>query len=687
MRAGRVVIVGGGFAGLTLAQRLERVVPATVEIVLVGAENHMVFSPMLAEVVGRSIEPLHVVVAGRQMVRRTRWLTATVNDVDLPGRRVGYVGYGGERVTLEYDHLVLACGSVVNVDLVPGIGAYAYPLKTLGDAMALGNDLLRRLEQASAEVDPQARARLLSVVVVGGGFSGVEVAGQMSEILEHTRRFYPELRDSAQRVILLQGADRLMPELNSVSLSAFAMRKLRKAGIDVRLGAIAQEVTATGVLLRSGEHIEAATVVSTIGTITNPLVASLGLPLDHGRLPTAPDMSVPGAAGLWALGDCALVPNAFDGRPSPPTAQFAMRQARQLAANLARAIAGTPTKPFRFRPLGMLASLGHQKAVAEILGLHLSGLPAWLMWRAVYLGKLPTLSRKLEVLVDWTWKLFFAPNVVELRISRTSGVGRAHYAAGELVIRQGERGDRLFVVETGTAAVFIDGNPEPVTTLRPGDTFGAHTLGVAEEGGRSPFSVRAVTALDLATVEREEFLRLAKSPGTIRAGLSRMIAARRGYERFVRLSNGRPELLDVKVGDVMERAAPTLAPTLTLVEVASRFDRTATGFVVVDERGRLAGYCGLSELHDAIRAWPPMDLPLSGFMRTTPPTVTEAQSLRDALGLLLREQIEWLPVLAADGSTRVIGMLELGEVFRRTASSSEDAPASTAVPDPAGHPP
>ena len=680
MRTSRIVIVGGGFGGVTLARRLEHLVPAAVEIVLIGAENHLVFSPMLAEVVGRSIEPLHVVVAGRRMVRRTRWLTATVTDIDMRGRRVGYVGEGGERGTLEYDHLVLVCGSVVNVNLVPGIAAYAYPLKTLGDAITLGNDLIGRLEQASAEVDPQARERLLSVVVIGGGFSGVEVAGQIGEVLERTRRFYPELRDSAPRVVLLQGADRLMPELNALSLSAFALRKLHKAGIDVRLGAIAEEVTATGVRLRSGERIEAAMVVSTIGTITNPLVTSLGLPLDHGRLPTEPDMRVRGATGVWALGDCALVPNAFDGRPSPATAQFAIRQARQLAANLARTIAGKQTKPFRFRPLGMLASLGHQKAVAEVLGFHLSGLPAWLMWRAVYLGKLPTLSRKLEVLIDWTWKLFFAPNVVQLRLSRTSGVGRAHYAAGEFVIRQGEAGDRVFVIETGTAAVFVDGSPEPVTTLRPGDLFGASASGVADEGGGSLVSVKAVTALNLATVERDEFLRLAKSPGALRAGVSRMVAARRGFERLARLSSGRPELLEIKVGDIMERGAPTLAPTLTLAEVVARFDRAATGFAVVDEHGLLAGYCGLSEIHDAMRALPPMDLRLSGFMRTSPPAVTEDQPLRDALGLLLREQIERLAVLAADGSRRVVGMLDPLEVFRRTASASDVAPASTAAP-------
>src|ERR1044071_3160230 len=204
MHTRRVVIVGGGFAGVTLAQYLERMVASDVEIVLISTENHFVFSPLLAEVVGRSITPLHVVVAGRQMVRRTTWMTAHVTDIELQNNRLSYLGGGEHRGSLTYDHLVLACGSVVNLNLVPGMAAYAYPLKTLGDAIYLGNDLIMRAEEAAVETDSLRRRRLLTTVIIGGGFSGVEVAGEIAAVAEATRRFYPTLKGERPPIPLLQ---------------------------------------------------------------------------------------------------------------------------------------------------------------------------------------------------------------------------------------------------------------------------------------------------------------------------------------------------------------------------------------------------------------------------------------------------------------------------------------------------
>ncbi len=427
MSSRRVIIVGGGFGGVTLAQHLERKLSPEVEIVLISSENHFVFTPMLAEVVGRSLSPLHIVVAGRQMVRRTTWLTAQVTDIDLQGNLVSYVGEGVARGTLTYDHLVLACGSVVNMNLTAGLSAYAYPLKTLGDAIYLSNDLIARMEEAAVDTDPARRRRLLNMVVIGGGLSGVEVAGAMAEIASEAGRYYPTLQGERPHITLLQRGDYLIPELNAPSLSSFARDKLRKAGVDVRLNTGAQEITAAGVRLTSGELIEAATVVSTAGTSPNPMIQELGLPLEHGRLFTDPDMSVRGASNVWAVGDCAIIPNAFDKRPSPPTAQFAMRQAKQLAANLARTFKGQPTRPFSFRALGMLASLGNRTAVAEIFGIRISGFIAWVLWRAVYLLKLPSLARKLEVVGDWTWSALFPPNIVQLQMSRTGGLGMADH--------------------------------------------------------------------------------------------------------------------------------------------------------------------------------------------------------------------------------------------------------------------
>src|SRR5262249_2086616 len=213
----RVIIIGGGFGGVTTAQHLERHLSHDIEIVLISSENHFVFTPMLAEAVGRAISPLHVVVVGRQMVRRTTWLTAQVTDIDLQKNQVSYVGAGGESEALTYDHLVLACGSVVNMNLIPGLAAYAYPLKTLGDAIYLGNDLIKRLEQAAVERDSLRRRRLLTTVVIGGGFSGVEVVGEIAEVAKETVRFYPTLKGERPRIVLLQRGDLLIPELNAPS--------------------------------------------------------------------------------------------------------------------------------------------------------------------------------------------------------------------------------------------------------------------------------------------------------------------------------------------------------------------------------------------------------------------------------------------------------------------------------------
>jgi NADH:ubiquinone reductase (H+-translocating) len=413
----RIVILGGGFAGVTLAQRLERLTNDRVEVVLLSSQNHLVFSPLLAEAVGREIAPLHVVVPGREMVRRTQWLTARATAVDRAARKVHYVSVAGEKGSLSYDHLVIACGSVVDLSTIPGLSTNAYPLKTLGDAVFLTNELIGKLEEASMKSDPVERRRFLTVVIIGGGFSGVELAGAINDLMGRVRRFYPQLQNDSIRIVLLQRGNRVVPELHSEALSEFALGKLRSLGIDIRLNTDAREIQHGKVLLASGESIEAEIVVCTVGNTTNPLLQTIELPLERGRLKTEADMRV--EKNIWALGDSASVPNAWDGKPSPPTAQFAMRQARQLAANLARVLRGQQTRPFSFRPLGMMASIGHHNAIAEIFGLRLSGFFAWILWRSVYLAKVPTFLRKLEVALDWTWSALFRPNIVQVPMSRT----------------------------------------------------------------------------------------------------------------------------------------------------------------------------------------------------------------------------------------------------------------------------
>ena len=411
-----VVILGGGFAGTMLAQRLVRKLPDGYRVGLLSKDNFITYSPLLPEVVGASILPGHVVAPIRQMAKGTHFYMVKVTDIDLDRREIHYLGDGPE--VIHYEQLVLACGVAVNLTMVPGMAKHGLPLKTLGDALFLRNRVIVRLEQAELRTNPEARRGLTTFLVVGGGFSGVEVAGEITDFLKAAVRYYPRIDKQDCRVVLLHGCERILPEL-SASLSAFALRKMRKRGIEIRLNARVAKVEDQGVVLDSGERIYGGTVIATIGMAPNPLIAELPIPKKRGRVETATDMSVPGHPGLWALGDCAAVTNAHDGQLSPPTAQFAIAHAKQLAHNLTRSIKGESTRPFSYRPKGQLSSIGHNKAVAEVYGVRFSGFVAWLMWRGFYLLKIPTLARKVRLYFEWNWEMLFPPDIVHLRFSRT----------------------------------------------------------------------------------------------------------------------------------------------------------------------------------------------------------------------------------------------------------------------------
>jgi len=414
-----IAIVGGGFAGAKLAQRLERRLPADWSIVLLSRDNFITFNPLLPEVVGASLLPGHVVAPLRQIATRTRVCMVQVTGIDLAAKTISYLGEGSGQVP--YDELVLACGQGANLAIVKGMARYALPLKTLGDSLFMRNRAIVRLEQAELQTDPELRRWLTTFIVIGGGFSGVETAGGLADFLRASRRYYPSLGDTV-RVHLVHGADCLLPEL-SASLGRFAEREMRRQGIEVHLNARAVRVDGRGILLADGTSLTGGTIICTIGTAPNPLIAELPFRKDRGRIETAPDMSVPGFAGVWAIGDCAAVPNAATRSLSPPTAQFADRQACQLADNLLRRIRSMPTRPFAFRPLGQLSAIGHNKAVAELGGVRIAGFVAWLLWRGVYLLKIPTLSRKVRLFLEWNWAMFFPPDIAHLGYVRTRRTG------------------------------------------------------------------------------------------------------------------------------------------------------------------------------------------------------------------------------------------------------------------------
>ncbi len=415
-----IVIVGGGFAGTTLVRTLERRVPPGTAITLVSDESYTTFNPMLPEAVGASVFPEQVVVPVREMLNPglgNRFIMGTVTGLDTEARVLHCRTLAGEMV-LPYAHLVLAFGNRARLDLLPGMAEHALPLKTVGDAMHIRNTVLRRLARIELESDPVLRHELGHFIVIGGGFSGVEVAGELVDCLHSIRRYYPQVREEELRVTVLHGTDRLLPEL-SPGLGAAALRSLRQRGVTVHLQARAASVSADGVQVKQGPMLRGQTVICTMGTEANPLALKLGLPMVQGRIEVAPDLAVPGWPGIWALGDCAAVPNALDGKLSPPTAQFAVRQARHLAANLLASIAHRPTEAFSYRCRGMMASIGHLKGVAEVGGVPLTGWMAWLVWRGYYLSQMPSFGRKLRIFWEWTWGMFFPPDITHLRFTRS----------------------------------------------------------------------------------------------------------------------------------------------------------------------------------------------------------------------------------------------------------------------------
>ena len=408
----RIVILGGGFAGVSAARRLERLAPRSRrwDVTLVSRSNYLLFTPMLAEVASGAIEAQHIAAPVRVACPRTRFLRGEAVGVDLTRRCVCVVARRRE-VELPYDHLVLAMGAEPTFRDLPGLAEHALTLKSLGDATAVRNHVIAQLEAAEGEQDDAERRRLLTFVVVGGGFAGTELLAELRDLVARVARFFPDIRGEAMRYLLVHSRDRILPEVSS-NLSHFALRQLRERGIEFRLGVRVAGATERALLLEGGERIDAATVVWTAGNQASPVVQAL--PFEKGpagAVKVDDTFRVPGAEGLWAIGDCAAIPDGGNGL-HPPTAQHALREGASVADGIAAVLGGRPPRPFRFESIGTLVALGHRTAVAELRGRRFTGFLAWLMWRAVYLGKLPGLEKKVRVLSDWVVDLAFPRDIV-----------------------------------------------------------------------------------------------------------------------------------------------------------------------------------------------------------------------------------------------------------------------------------
>jgi NADH dehydrogenase len=424
----RILILGGGFAGVYAAIHLEKIFARDddVEITLVSDENFLLFTPMLPEVPSSSIEAKHIVSPLRAFFRKVKFQNRMVQAVDLQ-RRVVLVSHcpACQKSELEFRYLVLALGSTTNFYGLPGAAENALPMKTLSDAMTLRNRVISVFEHADPQDDPRLRRAMLTFVVAGGGFAGAETVGQLRDFARTAGRYYPNIRPEEVRVVLVHSGPRIMPEI-SERLAAYAQKKLRDKGVEILLNTRIRSASAAWVELSSGERLSTSTLVWTAGVAASPLLASLPCERNgRGQITVNAYLEVPGRPGVWAAGDCAEIPDPRTDRPYPPTAQHAVRQGKILAHNIAASVRGTRKKQFSYRPLGVLACLGRRSAVAEICGLRFSGFFAWWLWRTIYLLKLPGLERKIRVAMDWTLDLFFPRDIVLLKIFMERPPGEA----------------------------------------------------------------------------------------------------------------------------------------------------------------------------------------------------------------------------------------------------------------------
>ena len=503
-----VVILGGGFAGAFSARYLHRALPRDVSVELICDRNYFVFQPLLPEVAAGTINALDAVTPLRLMLPKTAVRLGSVREVDFQAKTVELLqGAKRQPVIRHYDQLVVALGQTTDLSRTPGFAEHSMTMRDLADAFRLRNHAVQCLENADTTDDEDLKRRLLTFVVAGGGFSGVEVVGELADMIAGALRFYPNVGKHEIRVIVIQRGPCLLPELPD-KLGDYAGARLSARGIDVMTGTSLREATASAVVTVDGEKIPTQTVVTTVGNAPTPLMRSLGLPFDRGKVETEATLAVPGYDGVWALGDCALVPLGNDGY-APPTAQFALREAKCVARNIAAVLKGQAPEPFDHSTRGAMASLGHYQGVAEVFGVRMSGLIAWLLWRSFYISMLPGFSTKLRVALNWAFDYVLPRNLVQLDTREERGSYFVHLAKGDVLFDTGNIVDGLYVVVSGCLESRVPGGYEDfVRIVGEGDHWGERSL---VEDFKTQGTLTAVEDTRVLVIPRHDFLKIRDS--------------------------------------------------------------------------------------------------------------------------------------------------------------------------------
>lgn len=505
----RIVVLGGGFGGVYTAMYLEkwqRRSKVPFAIYLVNKENYFVFQPMLAEVIGGSLGLLDTISPLRKLLPKTNLYIREVEAIDLAGRKLVLAPqYSHKTVELRYDQLVLALGNVTDFRGLAGLYEHALPFKNLADTLTIRNQLIEVVQEAAYEHDPQLKRQLLTFVVAGGGFSGTEMTAELNDFVRKLAKGYPTIQPEEIRVCLVHSKQKLMEHELSESLSSYAAHLLQKRGVELLFGRRLAAATPEEALLDDGQRILTRTIISTVPSAPHPLIADSGLPLDKGKVVADGTLQVKGYDELWAVGDCAAIPNMADGKRSPPTAQFAIRQAKLLASNLVAQLHQQEKKQFHFKPLGMMGALGHHSAVAELrYCFRFSGLLAWFLWRSVYWWKLPGFGRKVKVGLTWLLDMLIPIEAVQIKAVASQGVGQLHFEAGEVIFHQGDQAEHLYIIVSGEVEISVGepGREQPIAKLTKGQYFGETAL--LHEIHRL-VTARCLTPVDLLALKKKDF--------------------------------------------------------------------------------------------------------------------------------------------------------------------------------------
>jgi NADH dehydrogenase len=511
----KVLVLGGGFGGVFAAKTLDKLGRGQIEVELVNNNNYFVFQPLLPEVAASSINSADAVVPLRQLMSKVQVRQARVMGIDF-AKKTATVMQGARMtpVDLEYDEVVLALGTGVDLERIPGMADHALTMKDLTDAQILRTHVIGCLETADVTSDPEVKQQLLTFVVVGAGFSGVETVAEMRELIRRALPYYHNIKPDEIRVHLIEFAPRILPTFPA-DLAEYATKQLGKQGIEVLTSVGTKSATSTGVELTDDRIIQASTIVATIGNGPHPLVSLLGLDMQWGRIKTDRFMRVPGQDNVWALGDAALIPLVDNPTEDPAdfatqTAQFAVREGDQLARNIAAKLNDKELTQFEYKSKGSLASLGMSKAVADVYGMKLSGTFAWLLWRGFYLSFLPGFSAKFRVGVNWLLNSIMPPNIVQLRMPPPA-TRYIHFWKGDKVFEPGMLIDGFYTVISGSFKLTID-NPDTdehfEKVFGPGEHFGERVL------VRSELRTGLVQALEdglLLFIAQKDFTRFARA--------------------------------------------------------------------------------------------------------------------------------------------------------------------------------